>query len=339
LLEELVGAGVSPRVFRCGGEPTIDHIREGKEVLLQAGSELVIGMGGGSVLDAGKALAAMATNPGDVLEYLEVIGAGKALVEAPLPYIAVPTTAGTGAEVTRNAVLLSPSHRVKVSLRSPLMLPWLAVVDPELTYSLPADITAQTGMDALTQLIEPFVSNQANPLTDSICLTGLRLAARALPRAAGEGTDRQARRDMALASLFGGLALANAKLGAVHGFAGPLGGRTSSPHGAVCARLLPEVMTVNVEALQARQPGAEALERYRQIARILVDQEEADTLEGVKWVADLCERLAIPPLGAFGVTREDFPELIDQAARSSSMKGNPIELTREEMAQVLSRAW
>ncbi len=339
LVQALTDKGVTVKLFGFEGEPTIDHIREGKAALLQAGSDIVIGFGGGSALDAGKALAAMATNHGDVLEYLEVIGDGRPLEAAPLPYIAVPTTAGTGAEVTRNAVLLSPEHRVKVSLRSPQMLPWLAVVDPELTYSLPPDLTAQTGMDALTQLIEPYVSAQANPLTDAICLEGLRLAAGALPRAVGQGDDRQARRDMALASLFGGLALANAKLGAVHGFAGPLGGRTHAPHGAVCARLLPEVMAVNVQALEARMPGGQALERYQRVARILVSSDTAEILQGVRWVADLCERLAIPSLEGLGIDREDFPELIAQAARSSSMKGNPIELTREELGQVLSRAW
>ena len=162
-----------------------------------------------------------------------MIGKGQALASPSLPFIAVPTTAGTGAEVTRNAVLASPEHRVKASLRSPFMLARLAVVDPELTYDLPPAVTASTGLDALTQLIEPYVSSRANPMTDSLCVEGMRRAARSLPRVFADGRDAEARLDMSLASLFGGLALANAGLGAVHGFAAAIGGAFDAPHGAV----------------------------------------------------------------------------------------------------------
>ena len=199
----------------------------------------------------------MLTNRGDVLEYLESVGPGKALTDRPAPFIAIPTTAGTGSEVTRNAVLTSPEHRAKVSLRSPLMLPTVALVDPELTYGLPPAVTAATGMDALAQLIEPFVCSRANPVTDSLCVEGMRRVARSLRKAFEGGPNEPARLDMAIASLFGGMALANAGLGAVHGLAGPIGGMfPGAAHGAVCAALLPHVVTANLIALRARDRRA-----------------------------------------------------------------------------------
>src|SRR5207245_11298164 len=212
----------------------------------------------------------------ELLDYLEVIGQGRALENASTPFIAMPTTAGTGSEVTRNAVLASPRHRVKVSLRSPFLLPKIALVDPELTYDLPPSITASTGLDALTQLIEPYVSSRANPMTDAVCVDGLRRVARSLRVAFEAGRNAAAaREDMAVASLFGGLALANAGLGAVHGFAGPIGGMFPAPHGAVCAALLPDTMEVNLRALRRRAPESETLRRFDEIARILTGRPEA----------------------------------------------------------------
>ena len=200
-------------------------------------------------------MAALLTNEGDLSDYLEVVGKGRPLQNPAAPCIAVPTTAGTGAEVTYNAVLGVPDQHVKVSMRSPLMLPRWAIVDPLLTHSMPPELTASTGLDALTQLIEAFVSNKANPLTDGVCREGLQRAGRSLRRAFEDGSDAEAREDMSLASLFSGMALANAKLGAVHGFAGPLGGMTDAPHGVICGKLLPYVMQANVRALQDRAAG------------------------------------------------------------------------------------
>ena len=242
-------------LLRFRGEPELETVRQGVALARRENCGVVISFGGGSALDAGKAIAAMLANPGDLLDYLEVIGRGQALAKPSAPFIAIPTTAGTGSEVTRNAVLASPEHRVKVSLRSPLMLPRVAVVDPELTCDLPPAITASTGLDALTQLIEPYVCSRANPMTDALCVEGIRRAARSLRAAFAEGRNAAARADMAVASLFGGLALANAGLGAVHGFAGPIGGQFPAPHGAVCAALLPQVMEANLRALRQRQPG------------------------------------------------------------------------------------
>ncbi|HNE04544.1 MAG TPA: iron-containing alcohol dehydrogenase, partial [Anaerolineales bacterium] len=188
--EILSAQGIQFNEFEVHGEPTVDVVREG--VKFADGCDAVIGLGGGSVLDAGKAIAALATNPNDVVDYLEVVGKGQPLIEKPLTYIAIPTTAGTGTEVTRNAVLDVPEHGVKVSLRSPMMLPSLAIVDPELTYSLPPEITAASGLDALTQLIEPFVSVKANPLTDAICREGMKHAAKSLRRVYQNGADKEA---------------------------------------------------------------------------------------------------------------------------------------------------
>jgi alcohol dehydrogenase class IV len=319
------------------GEPTTDMALAGVERARETQCDFVIGIGGGSVLDTGKAIAALMTNKGDLFDYLEVIGRGEPLARASAPYIARPTTAGTGSEVTRNAVLASPEHRVKVSLRSPSMLPRLAVVDPEVTNSVPPAVTASTGLDALTQVLEPYVSNQANAMTDGICREGLGRAARSLRRAYQDGHDAQAREDMALVSLFGGLALANAKLGAVHGFAGPLGGLFPAPHGTICARLLPHVMAANVRALQARMPDSPALVRYDEVAQLLTGESTARAADGVAWIQDLCQALDVAPLSDFGLTEDDFPTVVEKARVASSMKGNPIVLTDEELTEILGK--
>jgi alcohol dehydrogenase class IV len=338
LIDLLSDKGVQGVNFPVSGEPTVSTVQAGVEQARRFNSELVIGMGGGSAIDCGKAIAALYTNTGEVLDYLEVVGKGQPLRAAPLPYVAIPTTAGTGSEVTKNAVLGVPDKKVKVSLRSNRMLPRLAVVDPQLTLELPPQITAQTGLDALTQLIEPYVSNAANPLTDGLCREGIQRARRSLRRAFEQGDDLDARQDMSIASLFGGLALANAKLGAAHGFAGPLGGMFPAPHGMICARLLPFVMQVNVQALQQRLPTGPIVKRYEEIAQILTGDPGATAQEGAAWVQSLCEDLAIPPLRQYGVKEAHFEALIEKSAHSSSMKGNPIPLTNEELRLILAQA-
>src|SRR6202790_3339660 len=287
LLGILEAANLEYSCFEVHGEPTVEQIAEGVNQARLAESDQVIGFGGGSVIDSAKAISGLATNPGAILDYLEVIGKGKQLSVPALACVAIPTTAGTGAEVTRNSVLASLEHRVKVSLRSPFLLPRLAIVDPKLTIDLPPSVTASTGLDALTQLIEPYVSIRANPVTDGFCIEGMRRVARSLPRAYNEGQDLQAREDMALASLFGGLSLANAGLGAVHGFAAPIGGMFHAPHGAVCAALLPAGMRANIAALRDREPQNRALERYREVARILTDRPDATPEDGAEWVRNL----------------------------------------------------
>jgi len=265
---------------------------------------------------------------------VEIIGKGRALDRRPAPFIAIPTTAGTGSEVTRNAVLASPEAKLKVSLRSPLMLPEVAIVDPELTLGLPPGITAFTGLDALTQLIEPFVGLRSNPMTDGLCREGIPRVARSLARACRNGADLAAREDMSVASLFSGMALANAGLGAVHGLAGPLGGMYPAPHGALCAALLPQVMETNLAALRGRQSESTALARYDEVGRLLTGNASANASDGVGWVRRLVEELKVPGLRALGVGGVSS-ELIEKAAAASSMKANPIKLTAEELANIL----
>lgn len=338
LIDALRGADIQLTQFPVSGEPTVEVIDEAKNAAISASCDLVISIGGGSVIDAGKASAALIPNAGAILDYLEVIGAGKKLSAAPLPFIALPTTAGTGAEVSKNAVIGSKAHRVKVSLRDNRMLADIALIDPELTHSVPPAVTASTGMDALTQVLEPFVSHLANPLTDGMCTEGLRRAGRSLRRVYAEPENAAARADMALTSLLGGLALANAKLGAVHGFAGVLGGMYDAPHGAICAALLPPVMEANITALHAREPENTALKRYEYAAQFLHFDRNATAQDAMDWISETSRIFSIPGLGAYGVRQDDFAEIVEKSSVSSSMKGNPIVLNADELTAILRAA-
>lgn len=337
LLEKLKAEGLAVSLFHVDGEPTVETVVAGVQQARDQSCELVIGLGGGSALDAGKAIAALLTNPGEIYDYLEVVGQGRALVNVPAAYIAIPTTSGTGSEVTRNAVLTATSHKAKVSLRHAWMLPRLAIVDPALTYGLPPRVTAASGMDALTQLIEPFVSNAPNPIADGFCREGIQRVARAL-RPAYEADDYVAREDMALASLLGGLALANARLGAVHAFAGPLGGMFAAPHGALCACLLPVIMEANLKALRERAPQSAVLERFTELAQTLTGKPLARAEDGIAWLRVLCASFNIPALAVYGIQTQDFPAIIAQAKKANSMKGNPVELTDAELTNILENA-
>ncbi len=337
LIEAFPDACVSINTFQVHGEPTVDVIADGLSVGRRCTCNVVIGIGGGSALDTGKAIAALLTNSGDVLDYLEVIGKGQQIINPPKPFIAIPTTAGTGTEVTRNAVLASPEHRTKVSLRHPMMLPRLAVIDPELTCSMPPAVTASTGLDAFTQVLEPFVSIKANPLADAICREGIVRASRSLRRAFENGDDTAAREDMAIASLCGGLALANAGLGAVHGFAGPIGGMFPAPHGAVCARLLPYVMAANVNEL-LRSNKQDKLERFEELARLVTASTSAHAEDGIKWIENLCTDLHVPSLADYGITANDFESIVAMAKNASSMKGNPVPLNDNLLLKILEQA-
>ncbi len=338
LVEQLEAAGRGTTMLQVSCEPSTGSVQAGVLAARQSGCDMVISIGGGSAIDSGKAIAAMMTNPGDLLDYLEVIGLGKPLLRPSAPFIAIPTTAGTGSEVTRNAVLSSPEHAVKASLRSPLMLPRLAVVDPELTYDLPPAVTASTGMDALTQLIEPYVSVRANPITDALSREGILKIARSLRTAFRNGRSADARSAMSFASLLGGICLANAGLGVVHGFAAPIGGLFDAPHGAVCAALLSHGMSANIMALRKRAAGSEFLGRYDTVAKILTGSMKASAEDGPAWVADLSRDLCIPPLSAYGIDASHVDGLVEKAAKSSSMKGNPIPLLKEELCEALALA-
>lgn len=338
LFDLLHSAGLEVVPYPIRGEPSTVSILEGVRTARSLHPDLILGMGGGSALDTAKAIAVLLTNPGEIFDYLEVIGEGRTLTQTPVACFAIPTTAGTGAEVTRNAVIFSPEHHLKISLRSPFLLPKMAVVDPELTFSLPWELTASTGMDALTQLIEPFVSNASNPLTDAVCREGMRRVTRSLRRACEQPGLAQAREDMAIASLFGGMALANARLGAVHGFAGVIGGMFPIPHGAICACLLPIVMAANIRALKTRESSSPSLERYSEIAHLLTGRALATPEEGVEWVQALIRVIKIRTLSQYGLDSASFSTLIKQASQSSSMKGNPILLSDDELASILEEA-
>lgn len=335
LIELFETATFEYTIFNHTGEPTVSIVTEGLENARKNNIDVVVGIGGGSVLDLAKAIAVLFTNQGELNDYLEVIGSGQTIKKPGIPCIAIPTTAGTGAEVTKNAVLGLPQHKIKVSLRSRWLFPRLAIIDPELTCSLPAHITAQSGMDALTQLIEPYVSNRANPITDAMCREGLSRIARSIRVAYYVGTDISAREDMSLASLLSGMALANAKLGAVHGCAGVLGGMYGAPHGAICARLLPVVMAINLKAMRSRQPNNSSLERYEEIAKILSGDAHAIAEDGVRWVEELCNEFNIPHLIEFGVNNNDLSYIIEKSTHSSSMQGNPIQLTSQEIEEII----
>lgn len=335
LLMERLSSNIKATVFQIESEPTIEKIGEGVQVAGNNQCNVVVGIGGGSVIDGAKAIAALVPNKGELLDYLEVIGAGKPLTAPPLPCIAIPTTAGTGAEVTKNSVIKSLEHNVKVSLRSNLMYPDYAVLDPVLTYSMPPALTASTGVDALTHLLETFVSKYSNPFIDMFCREGLKRVSRSLLIAYKNGEDAQPREDMVMASMLGGMALANVKLGAIHGFAGPMGGMYPIPHGAVCACLMPAVIEMNIEALNEQ---GKDISKFDELARILCNNEKAKAEDTIVWAENLVHQLKIPTLAGFGLSEKDFPVLVEKGKNASSMKGNPLVLNDEQLAWILEKA-
>ena len=333
----LTEAGISSIAFGVATEPSIERVRVAMELLAEAGCDAVLGFGGGSALDVAKAAAVLATTGTDPMEHLEVIGAGRPIVKPGLPCVAVPTTAGTGSEVTRNSVLSGGG--VKASLRSPLMLPKVAVVDPDLLVGLPSPTIAASGMDALSQLIEPLLSQRANPFSDALARDGIRRSARSLRQAYEEGMeDAAVREDLALASLFGGMCLANSGLGAVHGIAAAAGARLSAPHGAVCAAVLAAAMEINLSALRERAPEHPALLRMVEVATLLTGQPEASPEDAIAWLQELTAALAIPGLASYQLSEEEIPAMVTAAQKANSMRGNPIELTDAEVTEILTRS-
>jgi len=328
-------AGISTMVFGVAAEPSIERVRAAVALLAEAGCDAVLGFGGGSALDVAKAAAVLATSGSDPMDHLEVIGAGRPIERAGLPCVAVPTTAGTGSEVTRNSVLSGGG--VKASLRSPLMLPKVALVDPDLLVGVPKPTVAASGMDALSQLIEPLLSLRANPFTDALARDGIRRSARSLSRAYQEGMDDPGvRDDLALASLFGGVCLANSGLGAVHGLAAAAGARLSAPHGAVCAAVLAAAMDVNLRALRQRAPSHSALGRMDEVAALLTDRSDATPEDAIVWLQELTSALSIPGLASYGLDQEQISAVVAAAQKASSMRGNPIELSDEEVREIVT---
>jgi alcohol dehydrogenase class IV len=368
LLDLLGKTAVKLTLRRQRGEPTIYDVDAAVDEARKNNCEFLIGLGGGSAIDAAKAVAGILTNGGSAVDYLEVVGNGRKITKPAIPWIAIPTTAGTGAEATRNAVIGFPEKKFKASIRGELLLPRAAIVDPELAVDIPPDVTARGGMDALCQLIESYTSIGANPITDPLALQGIPLAARSLQRAYTNGHDLDARQNMALAALLSGITLTSAGLGAVHGFAAPLGANFPVPHGVVCAVLLPLVIHANLHALR-EAPGdksARALARYASIGRALqaveklADAKEKNNTKSsslaagryenenagdtaaqnfcAHFTANLAKSLNIPPLKQFQITKADVPEMVALAQKSSSMKFNPITLSPEVLSSILIEA-
>jgi alcohol dehydrogenase class IV len=325
-------------VFPVAAEPTVELARTAVAAARQHGADVIAAIGGGSVIDTGKATAMLLGNGGDPLDYLEVVGSGQRITRPALPCVAVPTTAGTGAEVTANAVLAVPSHQVKASLRSPLMIPRVALVDPLLTVSCPPPVTAASGLDALTQCLEPFVSAQATPLTDGLAREGLRRAGTGLRAAYADGSDVAARSDMSVCSLAGGMALANAKLGAVHGLAGVIGGTADVPHGMACAALLAPVIEANMRVAWSVPAGTDVLERYAEAARLLTGHSAAVIGDGLAWIRETLTLLSVPGLASFGLRPDQADDIAAKALVSSSMKGNPVPLNQADLKAIVLQA-
>lgn len=333
LAHGLRSAGCSLTRLSAAAEPDVGMIEAGVGAARRAGAEVVVALGGGAVIDAGKAIAALVPATRPILDHLEVIGHGLPLDAAPLPFVALPTTAGTGAEVTRNAVIGVPEHARKVSLRDARMLPRLAIVDPALTDRCPRAVTLASGLDALTQVIEPYVSTRANRLTDALCREAIPRALPALMRLM-EAEDPAARDEMAWISLCGGLALANAGLGAVHGLAGPLGGLSGAAHGAVCGALLSHVMIANRRAV-ADPARIDEVGRWIGMAFGLPD---ADVETAARKLAHWARQAGLPGLAALGVGSDIREQAAEAAASSSSMKANPAELSRDMLIQIMTAA-
>jgi alcohol dehydrogenase class IV len=315
------------------GEPDVATVDEGVKRCREAGADVVVAVGGGSVLDSAKAVAGVAPNEGSIRDYLEQVGDRK-LAKPPLPLIAVPTTAGSGSEATKNAVIRVPDLKVKRSIRHDLLVPRVAIVDPDLSAAAPRPVAASAGLDAFTHLLEGYVSTGAQAMTDALALPGIRKAARGLRTLAEGKPTAESQEAMALASLWGGIVLANAGLGAVHGLVAPLGGRCAIPHGIGCACLLVETMRANLAALRERSPRSPALERYQKVARRLSFETPEKMADGL---AALRRLLGVGTLSSYGLTKEDIAPIV-QASRGGSMRHNPIELTDAELDGIVRAA-
>jgi alcohol dehydrogenase class IV len=316
-------------------EPNITMVEETAALARKFKPDMVVAVGGGSVIDMGKAMAAIIPNQGDVYDYVEVVGRNVPLKSKPIPFIAIPTTASTGSEVTKNAVLKSGQDKVKVSLRSPEMLPDVAIVDPTLTYGTDTSTSARGAMDAFTHLMESYVCGDPNPLTDMVCEEGLRKLSRSILPACKQDNPR-ARADVSFAAMLGGMAITNAKLGAAHGLASAIGGKIDAPHSIITARLAPFVMSENIAA--AKRAGRnDLLNRYRKIAQIVTENSDVHWDDSILWVQVMLDKLSIPHLSEFGLCEIDLNEIVDDALKSVAIKGNPLPLTRERLLFVLNQ--
>jgi alcohol dehydrogenase class IV len=334
LIDALQGQGVSVTTASCSGEPTLETVQATVGLAREADVGAVVALGGGSVIDMGKAVAGLVASSRPLLDHLEVVGAGLPLDSAGLFFVAIPTTAGTGAEVTKNAVIGVPNEGRKISLRSPYLLPDLALVDPALTDGAPQLVTMGSGLDAVTQVIEAYVSCKATSLTDALCRDAIAPGLRALQTLAREECPH-ARDAIAHTSLIGGLVLANAGLGSVHGLAGVIGGQTGAPHGQICAALLPHVLAENTRLAPERSVAQTKL-RFVQVQ--LADELGVDAQDC--WLALVAWMRACnaPSLRALGVQPPDIEQIAKSAVGASSTKGNPVPFGYESFCRVLEAA-
>lgn len=333
LKDALEAEGVAVTVFSVAKEPDVALIESGVAVARVAQATAVITIGGGAVIDAGKAIAALTPATRPMLDHLEVVGQGLPLDVAPLPFAALPTTAGTGAEVTKNAVISVPDAQRKVSLRDPRMLPTLAIVDPALTDNCPRGVTLASGLDAVTQVIEPYLSSKANPLTDTICRDAIPKGLVAIQQIVAS-EDPDARDALAWVSMCGGLALANSGLGVAHGLAGPLGGLTNAAHGAICGALLPHGLRANAEA--GNDPVLQV--RIAEVQGWIAQAFGGAAEDAVETLHHWSRKAGLPGLDAQGITDAARAKAARDAVSSSSMKANPVALTEEQLLNLMERA-
>lgn len=340
LLERLGRAPGGCLRFAVPGEPDIALVDEATALARAEGVDVVVGCGGGATLDVAKAVAALVANGGHALDYLEDVGpgGGRPIEKPPRPTVLMPTTAGTGAEVTRNSVMRVPDRAVKRSMRSDLLLPRLAVVDPDLLAGAPRRVAAAAGFDALTHLAEAFLSTAAQPLTDALAVPGIPLALRGLRALADDALTPAREEGLALAALYGGMCIANAGLGAAHGLVAPLGGLLEVPHGVGCAALLPPAMLVNLEALQLHAPDSPALGRLEGLAEILLRAADeagpATVHRAARLLAALRQRLGLPSLAELAVPEDQVGAILKEC-RGGSMKANPVVLPDADLERIL----
>jgi alcohol dehydrogenase class IV len=339
LLEQLHSNGIVVERYTIDKEPTPAMIDTAVKKFSHAAPDVVVAIGGGSVLDAGKAIAAMIPLNEPVKDYLEGVGTKPAHPGTKIPFIAVPTTSGTGSEATKNAVLSETGERgYKKSLRHNNFIPNVAIVDPVLTVSCPRSTTAASGMDAFTQLLESYLSTAANPVTDALAFEGLRRASTSLMKAYQDGTNLEARTDMALASYLSGITLANAGLGLVHGFASSIGGYFDIPHGAICSSLMAAANKATVRKLRLKKIDEGALMKYAATGKIFSSLENKSTDYYIDFLLTLIEtwtkEMNIPGLAQGGVTSADFEKIVNVTEN----KNNPAALGREEMMEILHQS-
>lgn len=336
-IHALEGLGIEILRVAIPREPDIALIEQAVSEAMEAGSKAVISIGGGAVIDAGKAIAGLLPAHRPILDHLEVVGLGLPLDQEPLPFVAIPTTSGTGAEVTKNAVLSVPEASRKVSLRDPRMLANLALVDPSLTDGLPKSITLASGLDAITQVIEPYLSCKANWLTDSLCRDAIPQGLKALV-CLMEKEDKAARDALSRTSLCGGLALANSGLGAVHGLAGVLGGVTGAAHGAICGALLPHVLAINEAAIMNQSDTDVLRERFAEIRFWIAEALDCSNKDAFTKLASWSKEKGLPYLHAVGLERTWISHVALESLGSSSMRGNPTALPMDALEEILNRA-